>query len=57
MPSRIPTLGARIVTPLIQSLQEEVMTRLDAISIEDLCQRARSAGVDRSEGSSADFII
>src|SRR4029079_11921667 len=31
-------LGTRIVTPLIQSLQDEVMQRLDAISIEDLCQ-------------------
>lgn len=50
-------LGARIVTPLIQSLQEEVMTRLDAISIEDLCQRARSAGVDCGGRSSADFTI
>jgi Rrf2 family protein len=50
-------LGARIVTPLIQSLQEEVMTRLDAISIEDLCQRARSAGVDCGGRSGADFAI
>ena len=50
-------LGARIVTPLIQSLQDEVMTRLDAISIEDLCQRARSAGVDCGGRSSADFTI
>ena len=48
-------LGARIVTPLIQSLQDEVMTRLDAISIEDLCQRARSAGVDCGGRSTADF--
>lgn len=50
-------LGARIVTPLINSLQEEVMARLDAISIEDLCQRARSAGVDCGGKSSADFTI
>ena len=50
-------LGARIVTPLIQSLQDEVMTRLDAISIEDLCQRARSAGVDCSGRPTADFTI
>lgn len=50
-------LGARIVTPLIQSLQEEVMARLDSISIEDLCQRARAAGVDTGGRSSADFII
>ncbi len=50
-------LGIRIVSPLIQTLQDEVMARLDAISIEDLCQRARSAGVDCGGGTSADFAI
>ncbi len=50
-------LGARIVTPLILSLQEEVMQRLDAISIEDLCQRARAVGVDCGGRTSADFAI
>jgi Rrf2 family transcriptional regulator, iron-sulfur cluster assembly transcription factor len=50
-------LGARIVTPLIHTLQEEVMARLDAISIEDLCTRARAAGVDCGGRSTADFII
>jgi Rrf2 family iron-sulfur cluster assembly transcriptional regulator len=50
-------LGIRIVSPLIQTLQDEVMARLDAISIEDLCQRARTAGVDCGGGTSADFAI
>jgi len=50
-------LGKRIVVPLILTLQEEVMTRLDAISIEDLCQRARAAGVDCGGKSTADFTI
>src|SRR5436190_24326235 len=50
-------LGTRIVTPLIQSLQDEVMQRLDAISIEDLCQRARSQGVDCGDRTTADFTI
>ncbi len=50
-------LGMRIVAPLIQTLQDEVMARLDAISIEDLCQRARSAGVDCGGGATADFTI
>ena len=31
-----------IVAPLIQSLQDDVMTRLDSVTIEELCQRARS---------------
>ena len=50
-------LGTRIVSPLIQSLQDEVMQRLDAITIEDLCQRARSEGVDAGGRSTADFTI
>ena len=50
-------LGLRIVAPLIQTLQDDVMVRLDAVSIEDLCQRARSQGVDGGQGVSADFTI
>jgi Rrf2 family protein len=57
--SAAPTseLGTRIVTPLIHTLQDEVMAKLDAISIEDLCQRARAEGVDCGGGSTADFTI
>ena len=50
-------LGLRIVAPLIQSLQDDIMAQLDAISIEDLCQRARARGVDISGGTSSDFAI
>lgn len=50
-------LGTRIVGPLIQSLQEDVMAKLDAISIEDLCQRARQAGVDCGGRTGVDFTI
>ena len=50
-------LAKRIVTPLIQSLSEDVMKRLDAVTIEDLCQRARAEGVDASGRINADFTI
>ena len=50
-------LGLRIVAPLIQTLQDDVMARLDSVTIEDLCQRARSQGVDAPEGVDADFTI
>ncbi|HTK79093.1 MAG TPA: Rrf2 family transcriptional regulator [Rhizomicrobium sp.] len=50
-------LGARIVTPLVQSLQEELMARVDGITIEDLCRRARAEGVDNAAAVSADFTI
>ncbi len=49
-------LGARIVTPFIQSLQDEVMARLEAITVEDLCQKARAAGVS-ADDHTADFTI
>src|SRR6478752_1790153 len=50
-------LGTRIVAPLIQTLQDDIMAQLDAISIEDLCQRARAHGVDISGSASSDFAI
>jgi Rrf2 family iron-sulfur cluster assembly transcriptional regulator len=50
-------LGLRIVAPLIQNLQDDIMARLDAISVEDLCQRARAQGVDMVGGAGADFTI
>jgi Rrf2 family protein len=50
-------LGLRIVAPLIQSLQDDVMVRLDSVTIEDLCQRARNQGVEAGQGAGADFTI
>ena len=50
-------LGLRIVAPLIQTLQDDIMAQLDAISVEDLCQRARASGVDVTGGANADFAI
>ena len=50
-------LGLRIVAPLIQTLQDDVMAQLDSITIEDLCQRARSQGVDADKDARADFTI
>jgi len=48
-------LGQRIVAPFVVTLQDELMTRLDSVSIEDLCQRARQANVDTA--AEADFTI
>jgi Rrf2 family transcriptional regulator, iron-sulfur cluster assembly transcription factor len=54
-------LGRRVVMPLIASLQEELMTKLDQVSIEDICKRARASGLDCgaavAEDVTADFII
>ena len=50
-------LGQRIVAPFVQTLQEELMTRLDSVSIEDLCQQARATGVEAVDRTGADYAI
>ena len=50
-------LGQRIVAPFVVTLQDELMKRLDSVSIEDLCQRARVSGMDAEIEASADFTI
>lgn len=50
-------LGRVVLQPLWQDLQEEALVKLDAVSIEDLCRTARSAGIDSTARKSADFNI
>ncbi|MEQ9228551.1 MAG: Rrf2 family transcriptional regulator [Parvibaculum sp.] len=49
-------LGERVVAPLWQDVQRELMEKLDNITIEDLCRKAEEAGVGASKPT-ADFII
>ena len=50
-------LGHKVVRPLWSELQEECMARLDHVTIEDLCVRARSAGVESESEDRVDFSI
>jgi len=52
-------LGRKVVVPLIASLQEELMKKLDEMTIEDICRRARILELESgaAEDSGADFII
>jgi len=53
-------LGRRVVVPLVATLQEEVMQKLDQISIEEVCKRARASGLDCGApegGDGTDFTI
>lgn len=50
-------LGRVVLQPLWQDLQEEALVKLDAVSVEDLCRTARTAGIDSSARKSADFNI
>ncbi len=40
-------LGVKVVRPIWTELQDQAMTRLDAVSVEDLCDRAHRSGISR----------
>jgi Rrf2 family transcriptional regulator, iron-sulfur cluster assembly transcription factor len=50
-------IGRRVVRPLWAELQDEVMGRLDTVTIEDLCMRAHRAGVPGDYAARLDFSI
>ena len=49
-------IGRQVIAPLWRDLQDETMSRLDAITLEDLCQRARDC-VDTTKPERMDFNI
>lgn len=49
-------LGERVIAPLWQEVQKELMERLEKITVDDLCQRAENAGVD-NDAAAPDFTI
>jgi Rrf2 family protein len=50
-------LGQRVLTPIWDELEEAAIRRLDDVTIEDLCRKAREAGVEGSGRPSPDFRI
>lgn len=50
-------LGRKVVWPTWQGFEEEMMTRLDAVTIEDLCLRANAEGIVSEAAERLDFII
>jgi Rrf2 family protein len=50
-------LGRQVVRPLWTDLQEELMKRLETVTIEELCVRAHKAGVPGQYGARLDFSI
>ncbi len=49
-------LGEKVVGPLWEEVQTELMARLDDITIEDLCRKAENTGA-ANEAGAADFTI
>lgn len=50
-------LGRRVVRPLWSELQEDMMSQLDTITIEELCTRAHKVGIAGEYASRLDFSI
>lgn len=50
-------LGRNVVRPMWTELQNEIMARLDSITIDDLSMRAYQAGIKSEAQSKLDFII
>jgi Rrf2 family protein len=50
-------LGRIVVRPLWQDLRDEAMARLDQVTLEDLCNQARTQGVASAADSRHDFTI
>ena len=50
-------LGQKVVQPLWSELQEEMTARLEDVSIDDLCSRAKDEGVVSEGQRNLDFII
>ena len=51
-------LGREVLRPIWQELQDEAIAKLEEISIEDLCRRARDSGVEGgNQHIEVDFAI
>lgn len=50
-------LGKQVIRPMWGDLQEEIMQRLDAITVDDLCMRSYRSGIPSEAQDKLDFII
>jgi Rrf2 family protein len=50
-------IGRRVVQPLCRALRAETFERLDAITVEELCRRARGEGVASEAARRLDYSI
>ncbi len=51
------SLGRKVVQPMWAELQDGLMDRLDAITVEDLCRRAHDTGVESESRKRLDYTI
>ena len=59
-PTSIPEgseIGLKVVRPIWVEMQTEMMKRFEAMTIEDLCRRAREQDIEREVADAPDFSI
>ena len=58
-PEELPSseLGKQVIRPMWSVLQDEIMQRFDAITIDELCMRAYQAGIESEVAQKMDFTI
>lgn len=56
-PDPTSDLSDRVLQPIWDEMQEDMMTRLDKITIEDLCRRAGDLGIARVSKVKLDYTI
>jgi Rrf2 family protein len=50
-------LGKNVIRPMWTDLSDEIMNRLNDITVDDLCMRAYKTGINSEANSRMDFII
>ncbi len=50
-------LGRRVMLPFWTEVARDLLTRLDAVTVEDLCRQAEEAGIESEARRSYDFVI
>ena len=50
-------IGVQVVRPIWLSMQREMMSRLDKLTIEELCERARASNIESEAVQVPDFTI
>jgi len=50
-------LADQVLQPIWSEMREDLMIRLDKITIEDICRRATSLGIKRASKTNTDFTI
>jgi Rrf2 family protein len=50
-------LGVKVVRPLLADIEEELMLRLDRVTIEELCRAAEAKGIESAQHARLDFTI